>query len=198
MTWRTHVMGGLVSLWIVPLGGWILPSGIDTTSLVLAIIFALLGSLLPDLDARESKLSNMQIGGVTPLKPAAWFLNRSLGHRGVMHSLLALLIASLVFSLPLALFLDSFAGVGLALGYLSHLLLDACTKSGVPLYWPDNKRVHLLPRQLRFVTGSSAEDALFILLALVAAGFLLNQFFQLSPPFQPSPTYESQTVYSSP
>jgi inner membrane protein len=174
-----------------------LPIGMDSTSLVLAILFALLGSLLPDLDARESKLSNVQIGGVTPLKPAAWLLNRSLGHRGAMHSLLALLIVSLIFSLPLAFFLDPFAGVGFALGYLSHLLLDACTKSGVPLYWPDNKRVHLLPKSLRFVTGSTAEDTLFILLALIAAGFLLLHFFQFSPTYE-SQTNQLQTIYSSP
>jgi inner membrane protein len=168
LTWRTHFLGGVASLWLLPIG-------VPHQSLALAIAFALLGSLLPDLDARQSKLSNVQIAGITPLKPAAYVLNRRLGHRGVMHSLWALLIVAIALGLPLALLLDPLAGVGLVLGYLSHLLLDACTRSGVPLLWPETSKVHLLPRGLRVVTGSRAEDIVFFLLAFAATGFLLTQ-----------------------
>jgi inner membrane protein len=163
-------MGGIVSLWLLPLGTpyW---------SVALAIVFASIGSLLPDLDARESKLSNVQIGGITPLKPAAYALNRRLGHRGAMHSLMGLLFVAVTFGIPLSLFIDSFAGVGLVLGYLSHLLLDACTKSGVPLYWPKPGRFHLLPPGFRAVTGSWQEDIAFLLLTFAATGFLLGQLF---------------------
>lgn len=164
-------MAGIVSLYGLPIG-------FSFASMPLAILFAVLGSLLPDLDARESKLSNMAIGGVAPLKLAAHMLSRSLGHRGPMHSLLAVLVVAVAFGLPLAFLLDPFAGFGLVLGYLSHLLLDACTRSGVPLYWPDKGRVWLLPARLRFVTGSRAEDGLFILLALAASGLLLTHLFQ--------------------
>ena len=166
-------MGGIVSLWIIP------PT-IPLDSISLAIAFAVLGSLLPDLDARESKLSNVAMGGITPLKSIARLLSRSLGHRGPLHSLLAVLVVAVCFGLPLTLFLDPFAGLGLVLGYLSHLLLDACTKSGVPLTWPDPKRVHLLPRQLRCTTGSPAEDGIFIILSLAASGLLLIHFFQFN------------------
>lgn len=166
-------MGGIVSLWLLPLGTayW---------SVALAIVFALIGSLLPDLDARESKLSNVQVGWITPLKPAAHALNRRLGHRGAMHSLLGLLFVAVTFGIPLGLFLDPFAGVGLVLGYLSHLLLDACTKSGVPLYWPKPGKVHLLPPGFRAVTGSWQEDLVFLLLTFAATGFLLGQLFNSS------------------
>jgi inner membrane protein len=174
MTWRTHVMGGLASLWIMQ----ILPFGVDSTALALSAIFSVLGSLLPDLDARESKLSNVQILGVTPLKPVVSLLYKRLGHRGAMHSALALIVLSVLAGVPLGLFLSPFAGLGLALGYLSHILLDASTKSGVPLYWPDSDRVHVLPKKLRFVTGSFPEDILFFLLALIAAGFFLTQLSQ--------------------
>jgi inner membrane protein len=189
MTWRTHVMGGLASLWMIRL----FPFGIDSTALALSAILSVLGSLLPDLDARESKLSNVQILGVTPLKPVASLLYKRLGHRGAMHSALALIILSVLAGVPLGLFLSPFAGLGLALGYLSHILLDASTKSGVPLYWPDSDRVHVLPKKLRFVTGSFAEDILFFLLALVAAGFFLTQFTQLSQTTFTSPTSSSFT-----
>jgi inner membrane protein len=163
-------MGGIASLWLL------LPA-MPSDALPLAVVFASLGSLLPDLDARESKLSNARIGGVAPIKPLARALNRRLGHRGAMHSLLAALLVSAFVGLPLALFLDPFAGLALALGYLSHLALDACTKSGVPLYWPDAGRVWLLPSRLRVTTGSAAEDGLFVLLSLAASGFLLTHLF---------------------
>lgn len=166
-------MGGIVSLWLLPLGTpyW---------SVALAIVFASIGSLLPDLDARESKLSNVQVGGITPLKPAAYALNRRLGHRGPMHSLLGLFFVAVIFGIPLGLFLDPLAGIGLVLGYLSHLLLDACTKSGIPLYWPKPGKIHLLPSGFRVVTGSWQEDLVFLLLTFAATGFLLGQLFTSS------------------
>ena len=167
MTWRTHLAGGLASLAVIPFA----PS---STSLALGCVFAALGSLLPDLDARESKLSNVQIVGVAPLKPLAWVVSRRLGHRGPLHSLLALLVVTVGISLPLSLFLDPLAGIGLSLGFASHILLDACTKSGVPLRWPELGRVRLLPPRLRFTTGSMAEDILFLLLALLAVTYFVQ------------------------
>lgn len=164
-------MGGIALLGVLPIG-------LSSESISLAVVFATLGSLLPDLDARESKLSNVQIGGMTLVKPLARALNRRLGHRGPLHSLMALLVIALFVALPLSVFLNPFAGIGLALGYLSHLLLDAFTKSGVPLYWPDAGRVWLLPPRLRVTTGSAAEDVFFLLLTFVAAAFLLIHLFQ--------------------
>lgn len=169
MTWRTHFLGGIAMLWL-------LPPGLSSSSLAWAVLFAVLGALLPDLDARESKLSNVKTWGVTPIKPLARLLSRSLGHRGPLHSLVALLALSILASLPLSILLDPFAGLGLSLGYLSHLLLDACTRSGIPLLWPEPGRVHVLPAPLRVVTGSGGEDVAFLLVALAATGFLLVQF----------------------
>ncbi len=177
VTWRTHVMGGLVSLACLPT----IPSSV---SLGLACLFVTLGSLLPDLDARQSKLSNLEIVGITVFKPVAQLLHRRLSHRGPFHSLFGLLIVSVLCSLPLALFLDAFAGVGLSLGFASHLVLDACTRSGVPLWWPTTTRVHFLPRSWRITTSSLAEDSLFLLLALFAV-FALLRYLQ-EPGFQGS------------
>ncbi len=194
MTWRTHLMGGVAILWMLPVG---LAS--STASAPLALLLAALGSLLPDLDARESKLSSVQVGGIAPLKPVARLLNRRLGHRGVLHSLLALLALSLLVGLPLSLFLDPLAGLGLALGYLSHLLLDACTRSGVPLLWPERRKLWVLPPRLRLVTGSMAEEIAFLLLATIGTGFLLTQLAPRLYPFTSSPSlYEPDPFTSSP
>ena len=176
MTWRTHLVGGLASLALIPFE-------ISSTSLALFCLFAALGSLLPDLDARVSKLSTMEVGGMTLLKPAAQALNRHLGHRGAFHSLATLLLVAIVIGLPLSLFLDPFAGVGLVLGFVSHLLLDACTRSGIPLWWPSNQRTHFLPYRLRITTGSQVEDAIFFLLAVATVFFLLQSSHLFSPTY---------------
>jgi inner membrane protein len=64
--------------------------------------------------------------------------------------------------------------IGLVLGYGSHLLGDALTRSGVPLLYPNPRRVHLLPKPLRLLTGSWGEDGVLLLLAMVALPLLLS------------------------
>lgn len=190
-------MGGIAALWLLPTA-----LATSTASVPLALLFAVLGSLLPDLDARESKLSNVQLGGVAWFKPAAHLAYRRLGHRGAMHSLLAVLVVAVVIGLPLAVFLDPLVGLGLVLGYLSHLALDGCTRSGVPLLWPQAERVRLLPRPLLVTTGSQTEDLVFLVLTFTATAFLLGQLFQPSPSLSTSSPYEiyqqSDTYQQSP
>lgn len=85
----------------------------------------LLGSLLPDLD-HPGSLIGRKFSFFSKLT------HRSLGHRGALHSLLALLGwfwgLAWLFPKPLAL---AFLG-----GYGSHLVLDAMTKGGFPIFWP--------------------------------------------------------------
>jgi membrane-bound metal-dependent hydrolase YbcI (DUF457 family) len=59
-------------------------------ALVPALLGAILGSLLPNLDAYESRLGNYQFGKVKPFKPVSRMLFFLLGHRGFLHSLLGL------------------------------------------------------------------------------------------------------------
>ena len=74
----------------------------------------------------------------------------------------------MAFALPLALRFGGEYGAVALLGYGSHLALDAMTRHGIPLLpsrgrdgrWTLKRRRHLLPRSLRFVTGSAAEDVL--------------------------------------
>lgn len=61
----------------------------------------------------------------------------------------------------------------LILGYASHLLGDAATKSGLRLLYPREVLFHLLPPRLRLTTGSFAEDALLPILALSVVPLLL-------------------------
>jgi inner membrane protein len=92
------------------------------------------GALLPDADH-----PNSFAGRRLPLVSDLAF--HALGHRGALHSLLACLLAYmavrwLLALLPLAAPGAALLAAALALGYLSHLVLDALNPQGVRPFWP--------------------------------------------------------------
>lgn len=168
MLWRTHVLAGITSLWLLK------PSGAMTSGNILLLVsLAAFGSLLPDLDARESKAKWLEIGGVAPLAPVAVVANGLWGHRGFLHSPVALILLALPLALVSRWWGWPFA-VALWLGYGSHLLLDGCTRSGISAWPRTDARIHFLPARLRFVTGSMAEDAVFVVLAIAVLHLLFR------------------------
>lgn len=192
MTWRTHAAGGLASLWLLaPLPGVLTDN--DLGALAAA---AALGALLPDLDAADSKARRLALGGVRPLEPLGGALHGLFGHRDFLHSLpgwLGLGAGCLVLGLWTPWPNSSWqVPVACFAGYGSHLALDACTVSGIPLLperrgdgrWGLGRRRHLLPRRFRLVTGSDAEDIVFALLALAALALLLPILLPPSLPGQ--------------
>ncbi len=170
MTWRTHALGGVASLWLLrPFD-----AGGDAASVGLLAGLAALGALLPDLDAHESKIKHLTVArGVEPFALPSLVLSRLLGHRGLLHSLLGWGIAAVVLGVPTFLVVGFPPALALILGYGSHVLLDACTKHGVPLLYPRPGKWHALPPALRITTGSAAEDLFFLPLALLSLGLLL-------------------------
>ena len=67
-------------------------------------------------------------------------------------------IAAFVIASPVVVFLGAPEGGYFLVGYLSHLMLDMMTKSGVPLLGPfTKKRFHLLPPFLRVKTGGAID-----------------------------------------
>ena len=169
MLWRTHVLAGIGSLWLLQS----LPGVITKENLPLLISLSALGALLPDLDAVESKVKHLEVGGVQPFAPLSTLMHQAFGHRGRLHSLLGLGVVTAI-SVPLGFWLGWQAPLALCLGYASHLLLDACTRTGIPLIRPQ-ERFYLLPKRLRFITGSLAEDALLPLLAIAVVVLLLTR-----------------------
>lgn len=177
MTWATHSLLGINSLWLLAL----IPSeyvGYDMGTLAAC---AVLGALMPDLDASESKIKHVKILG-TDFKPfllPARFVHRTDQHRGLLHSVWGLGMITFI-SFPLAFWVGWAPIVALVLGYASHLLGDAATKSGIRLYYPGTKRFHLLPQRWRITTGSNAEDTLMVFLGIAAATLLLIQLLTRS------------------
>jgi membrane-bound metal-dependent hydrolase YbcI (DUF457 family) len=169
MLWRTHVLAGINSLWLL----YLLPGVLTPQTLPPAIVMAALGALLPDIDAAESKIKNLGAYGVTPFAPIAQFVNRTFGHRGLMHSP-GTLVPVAILSVVLSFWVGVVPGISLLLGYGSHLAMDALTRSGIPLLPVSQKRFHLLPLHLRIVTGSVEEDILMFCLALAVVPLLLH------------------------
>ncbi len=125
-----------------------------TPETVPGLALAVLGSMLPDIDHPGSLVGRK-------LRVVSVPLSLLVGHRGITHSLLAVLAC---------LGLLAVMGLGwlaapVAVGYLSHLLADALTPSGVPLLWPNRRRFTLDLLE----TGSLTEWGLVLLLGLGAA-----------------------------
>ncbi len=115
---------------------------------------AVAGSLLPDIDHPSSKL-----GRAVPF--LSYPLAALFGHRGITHSLLA--ISALV-GVLIWLGATHLWAAALIVGYLSHLVGDFFTPSGVPLLWPMKARFRA---PLTFKTNSFLEPVTVV--AVMAA-----------------------------
>ncbi len=91
-----------------------------------ALGLAVTGSLLPDLDHPKSWMGKR-------LRPVSHLLSAVFGHRGVTHSLLAVVACT---ALLLRQGLPREVVAPLAVGYLSHLAADLLTPGGLRLAWP--------------------------------------------------------------
>ncbi|MCW3053460.1 MAG: hypothetical protein JWN14_2630 [Chthonomonadales bacterium] len=170
MMWRTHAFFGVASLWVLTP----VPGLLTSTTLGPMALFAAFGALLPDLDASESKIRFLGMGSVQPFVPLSTLMHQAWGHRGLLHAPLGLLFAASGAGI-VALCGYGLPALALFIGYASHLVADACTRRGIP-GWPNraDRRIYLLPYDLRFVTGSRAEEALVPLLALAVLMLFLT------------------------
>ncbi|MGL4344629.1 MAG: metal-dependent hydrolase [Cellulosilyticaceae bacterium] len=159
MTYRTHILGGVVLSAVAGVYVWPQTGG----ALALCTVAAGVGALLPDIDHPNSWLSN-HVGILRyPFKV--------FGHRGATHSLLATLI---VFAIIGGIFKGGPITLGMTLGYLSHLLLDMLNPRGVPLFYPFTKEKYKIAR---IHTGEGGEQVVFVLLVL-ALMMIVILFFQ--------------------
>jgi len=115
-----------------------------------------LGSLLPDLDHPRSSIGRVFFFLSHPL-------NMQFGHRGLVHSFvvwLPLLVVGVIFKLHTVQWL--------AIGALSHIIIDCYNTSGVRALTPfSDKSVVMFKRDWRVSTGSLGEIYVFVLIALL-------------------------------
>lgn len=126
---------------------------------------AVMGSLLPDLCHPGSYL-----GKKTSLISKT--ISKTFGHRTVTHSWIMIV---LVMMLPnwIDWTYEESLSMGLALGVISHILLDAATSRGVQLFYP-------LPFRFRFPiytkTGTKTENHIATIISLITAVLMIHTY----------------------
>ena len=120
----------------------------------LCIIGLFIGTMLPDIDIKESKINNLLI--VT--KPLSCFFH----HRGFTHSFICLFIISYVLCTTDVFFNLNGFSIGFFIGYASHLIADMFTPKGIQLLWP-------LPYHIRipFLNRNEKNSKLFLSLFFI-------------------------------
>lgn len=171
MRWHTHAAASANAVWLFT----ILPVGIVHP--VFLVIAAAFGGLLPDIDASDAKIKHLGWKGINPLAPLSFIFNAVFGHRGILHSFLAL-GALMIGGFLLLIWLPWQILLAVWLGYLIHLLLDAITPSGVPFFYPLDRRIRVLPRPLSIPTGSIVEELVFAIFAMLLAVYIFMNLFR--------------------
>lgn len=171
-----HLMGGLTagiaaSKYIAPT---ITDSGLVNGIVGIGAVLggAILGSLLPDIDHRQSYIGRK-------LKIASFIISKTLGHRSVVHAPLVIF----AFSALLYFFAMEITGsfqaiskyfvIGLSAGMWSHLFLDMMTRRGIPLFYPLTKKSFRIANFKGGGIGDSiANTGCIILIILMFLDFL--------------------------
>lgn len=173
MNGYTHKIGGTcagITAVTLALQQPISPEKLAVSAFIIA--GAAVGSLLPDIDHKNSTISKKH-------KITAWIFTHLFEHRGFTHApLIQLLFSALLFYLGRE--LSGIIGycylgtvIGLTIGLLSHTLLDMLTVGGIPLLYPfSKKKIHLMNLKTAKHSGVVAIFTIF-LTVLVVGGKLV-------------------------
>ncbi|MGN0470373.1 MAG: metal-dependent hydrolase [Acutalibacteraceae bacterium] len=138
MTGKTHIAAGLAAS---------IALGMNAPQIALAAF----GSLLPDADHSGSTLGRL-------IKP----VSRHIRHRGVTHSLIFLVVSTLV---------SPYIG----LGVLTHIVLDLLNPKGVELLYPWKKNIKV-PVVSKFITTNGIIEKLIFSALIIAAVLMLVMY----------------------
>jgi len=147
MLWKTHVAFGILSaLAVLP---FLMPA-----NLFLFFSVVILSSILPDIDHTKSKISSK-----IPIIPS--IIQLFFKHRGIIHSLPFMALVAYIVNI----FLGRELAIAFLVGFLSHLIADGLTISGINFLHPFAQ----LRLQGFVETGSITETFFFILLIFIMA-----------------------------
>ena len=147
MTAKGHIT--LASLSLITIGTY---TNIPLDTFTTFYSGGIIGSLLPDIDEKQSYIGKK-------LKTLSFIMSSIFKHRTFTHYLIFPILIFLYGFYFLEDTLKIFV-IGLAVGVLLHDIGDMLTKGGiVGFFWPilAKTRIALLPRRLRFYTGSLQE-----------------------------------------
>lgn len=195
MTGKTHAALGMVS---GVAATWI--TGAEGVEVIWTMVISTTAALLPDIDEPSSKINQLLFGsfprkfrplilslvavalaiGIFLWEGPLWLSLFSLylvgvsvaSHRGMTHSLFAwaVMIGITYVALP-----GHVWAVGL--GYGSHLIADAMTVQGIPLWWPSKKAFGLRLLGIRIRTGQGLDRFTGMAATTMAWGGLIWVFF---------------------
>lgn len=144
--------------------------GIDKASVL--VIASMCGSLLPDLDTPTSAVGQKA-------KPVSKLVNILFGHRGLLHTpLFTVAFVLCLYLLQTKLQINHYFALvglgGIALGYVSHLILDFLTPQGIMLFFPiSTKYYHLF--------GFKGKEREIIFTSLFLIGNIYCLYILISP-----------------
>lgn len=178
MTGRTHDLAAFSALNLYFVTQALVP--ISWGTLVVALGVNMIGGLLPDLDNASASIWKKVRGGkllgtlIAPLMG---------GHRMISHSLVGLFLAGwlgrqVLDAASTTLIVDvAVVWVSFMIGMVSHLVMDAVTKEGIPLLFPIPIHVGFPPlAALRIKTGSIVEKGIVFPGLVLLNGYLFWQY----------------------
>ena len=151
MLFQTHILLGVV---LFLLSRPLLQEGNE----IVFFLLVLLGSILPDIDSRNSKINRWS--GAIGIIVVFFAKHRSLFHSLVFH-------ISLFFVVQY--FFDWYYATALLLGYLAHLIGDGITPAGVMVLYPFSSFKIRGPVKV----GGFMEGVVMVLLAFL----IVKEFF---------------------
>jgi inner membrane protein len=165
MMWTTHVAFALLCYYIMAYSAGL---SFDAPAVLTLLV---VGSLLPDIDQPRAFLARQ----LCLFKRASRGIGRYVTHRGIVHSLLAALIATFaVWVVALFYDLETLAVTCFFLGFISHLAADSLNPTGIKWLQPVTKAK--LKDGIR--TGSAMEKLFFLLVvAAISVIFYLSDIF---------------------
>lgn len=126
LEWTTHMLSGIVAGYIATGGDW---KG--------GVVGGVAG-LIPDLDEHRSRFGKL-------IFPLSFFINKTVGHRTLTHSLLFVVGIGLIL-MP---FFNSWVWLATIAGILAHIAGDMLT-GRVAFFYPSNKSIGITVGPLGF------------------------------------------------
>lgn len=168
MNYKTHRLGGVCAGFLV--SNIMFQGDFSVEKFMLSSVFitgSYIGSMIPDIDHPNSFIGKK-------FKIISWSVNKTFKHRGFIHSPLFWLIYT-IFTMFISNYFQGFSQIlyyqfclGSSIGFLSHLLLDSLTLSGIPLLYPLSKKSF---RLAKFRTG---KDELIVKIICLVVTILIS------------------------
>lgn len=144
MMFYNHLIGGVVFS-----GTFSAISGQNIFESKTALAVAVVASLAPDIDNPSSPIGRI-------LRPISRYIHSNYGHRSVTHSLVFLIVSTLIFAIFSSYWIVWFWA------YFSHCIFDMLTLQGVLFFYPFLKNNCVMPQkpEFRFRTGDKVAETI--------------------------------------